>query len=125
VVPSSELLGRIDAAFPLTRADENGADPARRYLFADGAPGSVGFISSVTEPFCGSCDRLRITADGHFRTCLFALDEYDVKGPLRSGADDSEVETIVRQAVARKWAGHRIAQPDFVAPARSMSQIGG
>jgi cyclic pyranopterin phosphate synthase len=125
VVPSSELLGRIDAAFQLTRADENGADPARRYLFADGAPGSVGFISSVTEPFCGSCDRLRITADGHFRTCLFALDEYDVKGPLRSGADDSEVETIVRQAVARKWAGHRIAQPDFVAPARSMSQIGG
>ncbi|HEV3231099.1 MAG TPA: GTP 3',8-cyclase MoaA, partial [Candidatus Dormibacteraeota bacterium] len=83
VVPSEELLARIDAAYPVRRADEDGPEPAVRYLFADGAPGSVGFIASVSEPFCGSCNRLRLTADGHFRTCLFALDEVDLRGPLR------------------------------------------
>src|SRR5258708_5379032 len=92
VVPSHELMERIGAAFPLRRADEDGPEPAVRYLFDDGAPGSVGFIASVTEPFCGSCDRLRITADGHLRTCLFALDEHDLKGPLRAGAGDKQLE---------------------------------
>jgi cyclic pyranopterin phosphate synthase len=125
VVPAAELREHIQAVYPLLRADEHGAEPAVRYQFADGAPGSVGFIASVSEPFCGSCDRLRITADGHFRTCLFALDEYDLRTPLRAGAPDSEIEATIRHAVGRKWAGHRINQPDFVAPARSMSQIGG
>ena len=125
VAPAGELRAAIDRVFPLLRADERGPEPAERYLFADGAPGSVGFIASVTEPFCGSCDRLRLTADGHFRTCLFALDEYDVKAPMRAGASDTHLEAIIRDAVARKWAGHRINEADFVAPGRSMSQIGG
>jgi cyclic pyranopterin phosphate synthase len=125
VVPSAELKARIDRVYTLRRADEDGPEPAVRYVFADGATGSVGFIASVTEPFCGSCNRLRLTADGHFRTCLFALDEYDLKGPMRSGASDAELESIIRSAVAKKWAGHRINSPDFVAPERSMSQIGG
>jgi len=95
------------------------------YLFADGAPGSVGFIASVSEPFCGTCNRLRLTADGHFSTCLFALDELDLREPMRQGASDHELEDAIRMAVGHKWAGHRINQPDFVAPTRSMSQIGG
>jgi len=125
VVPSAELRAEIERVFPLRRADEDKPEPAVRYLFADGAPGSVGFIASVTEPFCDSCNRLRLTADGHFRTCLFALDEYDLKGPMRAGTSDAELEAIIRAAVAQKWAGHRINSPDFVAPERSMSQIGG
>jgi cyclic pyranopterin phosphate synthase len=125
VVPSRELMERIDDVYPLRRADEAGPEPAVRYLFADGAPGSVGFIASVSEPFCDNCNRLRLTADGGFRTCLFALDELDLKGPLRRGAADDELEALVREAVKRKWAGHRINEADFVAPARSMSQIGG
>ncbi|MFN2463439.1 MAG: GTP 3',8-cyclase MoaA [Candidatus Dormibacteria bacterium] len=125
VVPSAELVASIEARYPLKPRQETGPEPATRYDFADGAPGSVGFISSVSEPFCGSCDRLRITADGHFRTCLFALDEHDLKGPLRAGASDGELEEIIRGAVAAKWAGHRIGAADFAAPARSMSQIGG
>jgi cyclic pyranopterin phosphate synthase len=125
VVASAELHARIDAVHPLRRADETAPDPAVRYLFADGAPGSIGFIASVSEPFCGDCNRLRLTADGHLRTCLFALDEHDLKGPLRAGASDGELEEIIRTAVNGKWAGHHINQPDFVQPARSMSQIGG
>jgi cyclic pyranopterin phosphate synthase len=125
VVPAAELLARIAAVHPMRRADEHGPEPAVRWLFADGAPGSVGFIASVSEPFCGSCNRLRLTADGHFRTCLFALDEVDLRGPLRAGASDAELEALIRAAVARKWAGHRINEADFVRPEKSMSQIGG
>jgi len=125
VVPSAELLDSIQAAFPVEAVATAGAEPATTYRFADGAPGSVGFIASVTEPFCESCNRLRLTADGHFRTCLFAIDETDLKTPLRAGAGDAEIESLVRAAVWKKWAGHHINQPDFVAPERSMSQIGG
>ena len=125
VVPSAELLQRIEAELPLRRADETGPEPATRYLFADGAPGSIGFIASVSEPFCGDCNRLRLTADGHLRTCLFALDEHDLKGPMRAGAPDDDLEAIIRGAVAAKWAGHHINRADFVQPERSMSQIGG
>jgi GTP 3',8-cyclase len=124
VVPSRELRDRIEAAFPLVPAD-GGPQPAARYRFADGAPGAVGFISSVTEPFCDTCNRVRITADGQFRSCLFTLEEFDLRGPLRTGASDGELEAVVRRAVAAKWAGHRIDHPDFVRPARSMSMIGG
>jgi GTP 3',8-cyclase len=124
VVPSRDLRHRIEAAFPLVPAD-GGPQPAARHRFADGAPGAVGFISSVTEPFCDTCNRVRITADGQFRSCLFTLDEFDLRGPLRAGASDGELETVVRRAVAAKWAGHRIDHPDFVRPARSMSMIGG
>jgi cyclic pyranopterin phosphate synthase len=124
VVPSSDLRDRIGAAYPLVAAD-GGPQPATRYRFADGAPGAVGFISSVTEPFCDTCNRVRITADGQFRSCLFTLEEFDLRGPLRAGGSDAELEGLVRRAVAAKWAGHRIDHPDFVRPARSMSMIGG
>jgi cyclic pyranopterin phosphate synthase len=123
VVASSVLRERIDAVFGLVADDEHG--PASNYRFADGAPGSVGFISSVSEPFCASCDRARITADGQFRTCLFALDETDLRGLLRSDATDGDIAAVLTDAVSRKWAGHRIGRDDFVRPARSMSQIGG
>ena len=124
VVPSSDLLSRIAAAYPLTRIDE-GPQPASVFGFADGARGSVGFISSVTEPFCDTCNRVRLTSDGQLRACLFALDETDLRTPLRAGATDRELEALIRGAVAGKWAGHRISHPDFVRPERSMSMIGG
>ena len=82
-------------------------------------------IASVTEPFCDTCNRLRMTAEGQVRACLFALEETDLRGPMRAGASDAELETLIRAAVWRKWSGHRINHPDFVQPARSMSMIGG
>jgi len=124
VVPSSDLLARIAAAYPLTRTDE-GPHPATAYRFADGSPGSVGFISSVTEPFCDTCNRVRLTADGQLRACLFALEETDLRTPMRAGAGDAELEGLIRGAAAAKWSGHRISHPDFVRPDRSMSMIGG
>jgi cyclic pyranopterin phosphate synthase len=123
VVASDALRRRIDAVHPL-RANGNGG-PAKHFVFADGRPGSVGFISSVTEPFCASCNRVRITADGQLRACLFSLDEADLRTPLRDGARNDEIERMIRDTIARKWAGHRINEADFARPARSMSQIGG
>ncbi|HUG88543.1 MAG TPA: GTP 3',8-cyclase MoaA [Actinomycetota bacterium] len=124
VVPSRELFERIHAAFPLVREGDEGS-PATVFRFADGAPGGLGFISSVTEPFCDTCNRVRVTADGQLRACLFALDETDLRAVLREGGSDDELEWVVREAVWGKWAGHRINHPDFVRPGRSMSMIGG
>jgi cyclic pyranopterin phosphate synthase len=129
VVPAAEILERIDAVFPLdTSPPDAHVEPAARHRYADGI-GDVGVIASVTEPFCADCDRVRITAEGRFRTCLFALDETDLRAVLRSGrADpivDEELADAIAGAVAQKWAGHRIGQVDFIRPARSMSQIGG
>ncbi|HXZ44446.1 MAG TPA: GTP 3',8-cyclase MoaA, partial [archaeon] len=124
VVPGAEILARIHAAFPLTPAGNNGSEPATVYRFADGR-GSVGVIASVTEPFCDQCNRIRITADGQLRTCLFSLHEHNLKGLLRSGATDEEIADFIIAAVWKKEAGHKINQPDFVKPARSMSAIGG
>ena len=124
VVPSRELYERIHAVFPLVRDGDEGS-PAAVFRFADGAPGGMGFISSVTEPFCDTCNRVRLTADGQLRACLFALDETDLRGVLRQGESDADLERIVREAVWGKWAGHRINHPDFVRPDRSMSMIGG
>jgi cyclic pyranopterin phosphate synthase len=124
VVTSREILAAIGATFPLVPAG-NGVEPAVTYRFADGAPGSVGVIASVTEPFCDSCNRLRITADGQLRNCLFALGETDLRSLVRGGASDAEIETAIRGSVAAKWAGHKINDEDFVRPARSMSLIGG
>jgi cyclic pyranopterin phosphate synthase len=124
VVPARTVLDRIGAEYPLV-ADGDGAEPATTYSFADGAPGRIGVIPSVTEPFCESCNRIRLTAEGQFRSCLFALDETDLRGPMRSGASDEEIELLLRDAMWRKWAGHRIDHDDFVQPARSMSMIGG
>jgi len=124
VVPSEEVLATIDQAYPLV-ATGTGTEPAQVYRFADGAPGSVGVIPSVTAPFCASCNRVRITADGQFRTCLFSLGETDLRGMLRSGATDDEIAGAIRHAVAGKWAGHAIGAEDFTRPDRSMSMIGG
>jgi cyclic pyranopterin phosphate synthase len=124
VMPSAEILRRIDAAFPL-QPIQHGSEPATSYRFADGAPGGVGVISSVTEPFCEACNRLRLTADGHLRVCLFALDQADLRTPLRAGASDAELESTIRTAAWGKWSGHRINHPDFERPDWSMSMIGG
>ncbi len=124
VVPGAAILEAIDAVFPLA-ARHHATEPATTYGFADGAPGTVGVIASVTEPFCDTCNRLRLTAEGQFRTCLFALDETDLRGPMRDGASDDELEGLIRAAVWAKWSGHRVNHPDFVQPARSMSAIGG
>jgi len=124
VVPARTVLERIGEVFPLV-ADGGSAEPATTYGFADRSPGRIGVIPSVTEPFCDSCNRMRLTAEGQFRTCLFALEETDLREPMRRGASDHDLEGLVRDAMWRKWAGHRIDHPDFVQPERSMSMIGG
>jgi cyclic pyranopterin phosphate synthase len=124
VVPSRVLHGAIAAVYPLVPRSR-GPEPASMYDFADGAPGSIGFISSVTEPFCDSCNRIRVSAEGQLRVCLFSLEETDLRGPMREGSSDAELEELIRRAVWTKWGGHRIDHPDFVQPSRTMSSIGG
>jgi GTP 3',8-cyclase len=124
VVPARRILDEIHAAFPL-EAEGHANEPATTFRFADGAPGRIGVIASVSEPFCDTCNRLRLTAEGMFRACLFALDETDLRGPLRAGATEAELERLIREGLWTKWSGHRINDPDFVQPARSMSMIGG
>jgi len=128
VVSAEEILGKIDAVFPLDSTmagmDHHGDEPAARYTYRDGI-GDVGVIPSVTAPFCESCDRVRITAEGKFRTCLFALDEFDLRAVLRAGGSDDDVAAEIERAVGTKWAGHHIGKVDFIRPNRSMSQIGG
>ena len=124
VVPSQRILEMIDAAFPLA-AVGHANEPATSYAFADGAPGRIGVIASVTEPFCDTCNRLRLTAEGQVRACLFSLEETDLRVPMREGATDDELAGLIRTTVWRKWSGHRINHADFVQPARSMSMIGG
>jgi cyclic pyranopterin phosphate synthase len=124
VVPAARIVEAIDATFPLV-PEEHGAEPAAGFRFADGAPGRIGVIASVTQPFCDTCNRLRLTAEGMLRSCLFALEETDLRTPIRGGADDAELEGMIRETIWAKWSGHRINHPDFVQPARSMSMIGG
>ena len=124
VVPSRMIREAIAVVYPLVPR-ERGSEPASSFHFADGAPGSVGFISSVTEPFCDTCNRVRVTAEGQLRVCLFSVDEIDLRGPMRAGASDAELGEIVAAAVWDKWGGHRINHPDFIRPPRSMSAIGG
>jgi len=125
LVPADEILAAIDARFPLEPArDSDPSAPAALYRYRDGR-GSVGVIASVTRPFCGHCDRIRITADGQIRTCLFAHREYDVRAALRGGASDAEVADLVSAAVWRKAPGHLINSPYFRQPERGMSAIGG
>lgn len=123
VVPAGDILARIDTAFPV-EAVQRAHEPAERWRYVDGK-GEVGVIASVTRPFCESCDRVRLTADGKLRNCLFALDETDLRGPMRAGADDDHLATLIERKVAAKWAGHNIGNVQFIRPARSMSQIGG
>ncbi len=125
VLRGQEVFERINSYKKLVPIDTStNGSPDTKYRF-EGGSGEIGFINSVSEPFCASCDRIRITADGHFRNCLFALEETDLKGPLRAGASDEELAALIRQSVRRKWAGHLINRKDFQRPSRSMSQIGG
>jgi cyclic pyranopterin phosphate synthase len=124
VVTQDEIVSAIDAVFPLEPIAARGAAPADRWRYRDGR-GTVGVIPSVSKPFCGDCDRVRITADGQFRTCLFATTEFDLRKLLREGADDDAVAAEIQRAVGTKWAGHQINQVSFVRPKRTMSQIGG
>ena len=125
VVPAHEIRDAIHNVFPLEdHAPGAHAEPAERFRYTDGV-GDVGFIASVTEPFCGDCDRVRITAEGKFRSCLFALDEHDLRAVLRDGGSDDDLAAVIEHAVGKKWAGHHIGKVDFIRPERSMSQIGG
>jgi len=123
VVTQSEIVSTIGEVFPLVPVARTSA-PATRFRYADGG-GEFGVVASVTRKFCDSCDRVRLTADGQFRNCLFAVDEFDLRGLLRAGATDDEICDLLERAVGAKWAGHGIGTVDFIRPARSMSQIGG
>jgi cyclic pyranopterin phosphate synthase len=124
VVGQDEIVAAIASAFPIEQLPARGAAPADRWRYLDGR-GTVGVIPTVTKPFCGDCDRVRLTADGQFRTCLFATDEFDLLTSMRAGATDDELAVQIERAVGTKWAGHRINQVNFIRPTRSMSQIGG
>jgi cyclic pyranopterin phosphate synthase len=124
VLTGEEVRAAIHAVFPLEAEPREPSATARTYRFADGA-GRIGFINPVSEPFCGDCDRIRLTADGKLRTCLFSLHETDLRDPLRAGATDAEIETVIRDAVWRKELKHHIGEPGFRQPPRTMSAIGG
>ncbi|HUP70381.1 MAG TPA: GTP 3',8-cyclase MoaA [Acidimicrobiales bacterium] len=124
VVAAEEVVAAIDAVYPLEPAAVRGAQPAERYRYRDGG-GEIGVIASVTRNFCSSCDRVRLTADGKFRNCLFAVRETDLRSVLRGGGSDGDVAAAIEADVGTKWSGHAIGQVNFVRPSRSMSQIGG
>jgi GTP 3',8-cyclase len=126
MVTADEILAALSAEFSLSPDDPGarGSAPAEAFL-VDGGPGLIGVIGSVTRPFCGSCDRVRLTADGQVRNCLFAREESDLRGALRSGATDADIAQRWRQAVATKLPGHGINDPGFLQPTRPMSAIGG
>jgi GTP 3',8-cyclase len=124
VLTGEEIREAINAVYPLEPQPREPHATARIYNFADGQ-GKVGFINPVSEPFCADCNRVRLTADGHLRTCLFSLNETDLRGPMRDGADDDELEQIIRDAVWLKELKHHVGEPGFIQPARSMSAIGG
>ena len=124
VLTGAAVRAMIEAEHGLRELPREPHATARVFAFADGR-GEIGFVNPVSEPFCADCNRLRLTADGKLRTCLFSLHETDLRGPLRAGADDAELERIVRDAVWRKELKHRIDEPGFRPPARTMSAIGG
>ena len=126
VVPGEELRDRINAVYPLERVkSENPSETARRWRFADGAPGEIGFINPVSQPFCGHCSRIRLTADGMIRTCLFSTVEYNIKRLLRNGAERGELVDFIIATIEKKEDRHHINDPQFVQPLRTMSCIGG
>jgi len=124
VLKGEELRALIDAAFPLEEVPREPSATARVFRFRDGR-GEIGFINPISEPFCADCNRIRLTADGKLRTCLFSLHETDLRGPLRAGAGDRDLEEAIREAVWRKELKHRVNEPGFRRPARTMSAIGG
>ena len=124
VLSGEEIRAILEQQWALEPVEREPHATARVYRFADGR-GAIGFINPVSEPFCGDCNRIRLTADGRLRTCLFSLNETDLRAPLRAGADDAELEQIVRDAVWRKELKHHVNEPGFVQPLRTMSAIGG
>ncbi len=125
VVPAAEIHQRIHARWPLVQIPHERSETARKYRFADGAPGEIGLIAPVTQPFCGHCSRIRLTADGKLRTCLFSKDDHDLRALLREAASDDDMATYIHSVVMEKEKGHRINEPDFVPPSRTMVFIGG
>lgn len=126
VVPGDELREMIHQRYPLDRVQsENASETARRWQFADGSPGEIGFINPVTQPFCGHCSRIRLTADGMIRTCLFSAVEHNIKALLRSGASRDELIGFIVATVNKKEDRHHINDPEFIQPLRTMSCIGG
>ena len=125
VVTGREILTQLQEAFELEPLDdEHAAATAKRWRFREGA-GEVGLIMPVSEPFCGQCNRIRMTSDGHVRTCLFSLQEHNLKKQIREGAGDADLAEWLQAVVLRKEAGHRIGQAQFQQPDRTMSAIGG
>lgn len=126
VVSGREIRERIEAKFPLAPIDvARGSETSSRYRFTDGAPGEVGIIAPVTEPFCGACSRIRLTADGQIRTCLFSTVEHSLRDVVRQGGSRAEIVDFIESVVLKKEPRHFINDPDFVTPSRSMSFIGG
>lgn len=123
VMTQAEILHGLSGEFDLVPVERTSA-PATRWRYADGR-GEIGIVASVSESFCESCDRVRITADGQFRNCLFATEETDLRALLRGGASDDTIATVLQRSVLAKWAGHSINQVSFIRPRRSMSEIGG
>jgi cyclic pyranopterin phosphate synthase len=124
VLTGEEIRAAIHAVFPLEAEPRDAHATARVYRFADGQ-GRIGFINPVSDPFCGDCNRIRMTADGKLRTCLFSLNETDLRAPLRAGASDDDLEAVIREAIWRKELKHHVNDPGYVQPARTMSAIGG
>lgn len=126
VVSGREIRERISERFPLVKVDvARGSETSARYRFADGAPGEIGIIAPVTEPFCGACSRIRLTADGQIRTCLFSTVEYSLRDVVRSGAARAEIVEYIESVILKKEPRHFINDPGFVTPSRTMSFIGG
>jgi cyclic pyranopterin phosphate synthase len=125
VVPSRRIQEQIEDLFPLVPVTDTRPGPATRFKFADGSPGGVGFISSVSQAFCTTCNRVRLTAEGGLRTCLFSLSETPLRDLMRSGVSDDHLGRVIETAIWRKEEGHLINQPGFIKPMKNMSQIGG
>ena len=126
VVPGREIFEKINAAYPLELKDATrGTETAWKYRFADGEPGGIGIIAPVTEMFCGQCSRIRLTADGQIRTCLFSTVEHNLRDYLRSGATRAELVEYIEHVTLKKEPSHRINESDFVPASRTMSFIGG
>jgi len=125
VVPAAEIRDRIHARWPLVPIPHEPSETARKYRFADGAPGEIGLIAPVTQAFCGHCSRIRLTADGKLRTCLFSKDDHDLRFLLRDGASDEDLASFIESVVIEKEESHHINDPGFVPPSRTMVFIGG
>jgi GTP 3',8-cyclase len=125
VVSAAEIHSRIQARWPLVPIPHEPSETARKYRFADGAPGEIGLIAPVTQAFCGHCSRIRLTADGKLRTCLFSKDDHDLRFLLRDGASDGDLASFIESVVLEKEESHHINEPGFVPPSRTMVFIGG